>query len=136
MRLAAEGGTPAGAVVTAGGDGRHPYEGRGALLNATVQYMRCLRALSLAWAGLGDGIEQDGVIVRMAMSRGGGIVEMFTAETVACFGWQVREGQYRLVYLTDCARGPGPTRREARAYSDYASTRCVPCRAARAPSDL
>ncbi len=81
--------------------------------------MRCLHVSRLVRAELVQEIEQDGVIVRTAMSRGRGIVEMFTAETVPCFGWQIQEGQYRLVYLTGCARGPGPTRREARAYSDY-----------------
>ncbi len=81
--------------------------------------MRCLHVSSLVRAELVQEIEQDGVIVRTAMSRGRGIVEMFTAETVPCFDWQIQEGQYRLVYLTGCARGPGPTRREARAYSGY-----------------
>jgi hypothetical protein len=60
-------------------------------------------------------IAQDGVIVRTAMSRGQGSVEMFTAETTPCFGRQIQEGQFRLVYLTGpgAGHGPGQTRRAA-----------------------
>ncbi|MFD1662907.1 hypothetical protein ACFSL4_33260 [Streptomyces caeni] len=125
VRLAAEVGTPAGAEPLL-----LPEEAVAILkrsrLDATVQKMRCLHVSSLVRAELAREVEQDGVIVRTAMSRGQGIVEMFTAETAPCFGWQIQEGQFRLVYLTGSGpgHGPGPTRRaareqEARAYADY-----------------
>ncbi|WP_369225443.1 PD-(D/E)XK nuclease family protein [Streptomyces sp. R39] len=125
VRLAAEVGTPAGTEPLL-----LPEEAvailKSARLDATVQKMRCLHVSSLLRAELAREIEQDGVIVRTAMSRGQGIVEMFTAETNPCFGWQIQEGQFRLVYLTGPgpAHGPGPTRRaareqDARTYGDY-----------------
>ncbi|TDT31458.1 hypothetical protein EV562_11164 [Streptomyces sp. BK208] len=61
---------------------------KSARLDATVQKMRCRHVSSLVWAELALEIKQSGVIVRTAMSRGQGIVEMFTAETPPCFGWQ------------------------------------------------
>ncbi|MFE5372934.1 PD-(D/E)XK nuclease family protein [Streptomyces mirabilis] len=125
VRLAAEVGTPAGAEPLLLLEEAVAIL-KSARLDATVQKMRCLHVSGLVRAELVREIEQDGVIVRTTMSRGQGIVEMFTAETPPCFGWQIQEGQFRLVYLTGPgpAHGPGPTRRanreqEARAYGDY-----------------
>jgi hypothetical protein len=125
VRLVAEVGSPAGAEPLL-----LPEEAvailKSARLDATVQMMRCLHVSSLVRAELVREIAHDGVIVRTAMSRGQGIVEMFTAETTPCFGWQIQEGQFRLVYLTGpgAGHGPGQTRRaareqEARAYGDH-----------------
>ncbi|WP_239015044.1 PD-(D/E)XK nuclease family protein [Streptomyces sp. CdTB01] len=97
-----------------------------ARLDATVQKMRCLHATNRIRAELAGEIEQHGIIVRTAMSRGKGIVEMFTASPGPGFGWQIQEGQFRLVYLTGTGsgHGKGEQRRaarehEARAFGDY-----------------
>ncbi|MFF0133071.1 PD-(D/E)XK nuclease family protein [Streptomyces mirabilis] len=99
---------------------------RPARLDATVQKMRCLHATNRIRGELAGEIEQHGIIVRTAMSRGQGIVEMFTACPGPGFGWQIQEGQFRLVYLTGAGRGygKGEERRavredEARAFGDY-----------------
>ncbi|MHC8564190.1 hypothetical protein [Streptomyces sampsonii] len=49
-----------------------------------MQKIPCLHVSSLVRPELAQEIEQVGVIVRIAMSRGQGIVEMFTAETTLC----------------------------------------------------
>lgn len=97
-----------------------------ARLDATVQKMRCLHATNRIRRELAGEIEQRGILVRTAMSRGQGIVEMFTACPGPGFGWQIQEGQFRLVYLTGTGpgHGKGEERRaarehEARAYGDY-----------------
>ncbi|MGQ4480194.1 PD-(D/E)XK nuclease family protein [Streptomyces sp. SAS_276] len=99
---------------------------RPARLDATVQKMRCLHATNRIRAELAGEIEREGILVRTAMSRGQGIVEMFTACPGPGFGWQIQEGQFRLVYLTGAGpgHGKGEERRavregQARAYGDY-----------------
>ncbi|MEU1656598.1 hypothetical protein ABZ527_10655 [Streptomyces griseofuscus] len=81
VRLAAEVGTPAGAEPLL-----VPEEVvailKNARLDATVQKMPCLR--SLVRPELAQEMEQVGVIVRTALNRDQGIVEMFTAETTPC----------------------------------------------------
>ncbi|MFJ6898104.1 PD-(D/E)XK nuclease family protein [Streptomyces hokutonensis] len=98
---------------------------RPARLDATVQRMRCLHANRIR-AELAGEIEREGIVVRTAMSRGQGIVEMFTACPGPGFGWQIQEGQFRLVYLAGAGpgHGKGDVRRvvregQARAFGDY-----------------
>lgn len=55
-----------------------------------MQNMRCLHVSSLVRAELVQEIEQDGV-VRTAMSRGRGIVEMFTAKTAPASAGRFRK---------------------------------------------
>ncbi|MFD8722968.1 PD-(D/E)XK nuclease family protein [Streptomyces sp. NPDC059629] len=125
VRLTAEVGTPADEEPLLLPE-RAAAVLRSARLDATVQKMRCLHATNRIRAELAGEIEERGIVVRTTMSRGQGIVEMFTADSGPGFGWQIQEGQFRLVYLT--GRGPGYGRgeerravreEEARAHSDY-----------------
>ncbi|MFJ6908502.1 hypothetical protein [Streptomyces griseoluteus] len=80
VRLAAEVGTPAGAEPLL-----VPEEAVAILKNARLDDRAedaCLH--SLVRPELAQEMEQVGVIVRTAMSRDQGIVEMFTAETTPC----------------------------------------------------
>ena len=91
-----------------------------------MQKIRCLHAVNLIRDELAGEIEREAIVVRTAMSRGQGIVEMFTACPGPGFGWQIQEGQFRLVYLTGVGPGfgKGEDRRaareaEARVFGDY-----------------
>lgn len=97
-----------------------------ARLDATVQKMRCLHAMNLIRDELAGEIEREAIVVRTAMSRGQGIVEMFTTCPGPGFGWQIQEGQFRLVYLTGAGPGFGKgedcraaREAEASAFGDY-----------------
>src|SRR5262249_23976470 len=125
VRLSAEVGTPADTEPLL-----LPEEAAAVLgparLDATVQKMRCLHATNLLRAALAGEVERSGIVVRTTMRRGQGIVEMFTADSGPGFGWQIQEGQFRLVYLTGpgAGHGRGEERRatredEARAFGGY-----------------
>lgn len=109
---------------------------KNARLGATVQKMPCLH--SLVRPELAQEIEQVGVIVRTAMSRGQGTVEMFTAETTpgsvgrsrkASSGWSTWPAPAR-------HGGRSANRRLAPTATTSALTGHVPCWATSVPSDL
>lgn len=101
---------------------------RRARLDAPVQKMRYQYLADRIRAALASEVVRGELTVKATMSRGQGIVELFTAGPSPCFGWQLQEGQFRLVYLTDAGPGHGPgteqravREAEAREYREYFS---------------
>ncbi|RAG84020.1 hypothetical protein DN069_19130 [Streptacidiphilus pinicola] len=58
--------------------------------------------------------------MQSAMSRGQGIVEMFTALAGPALGWQIQEGQFRLVYPAGKESGHGSSQAARRVREEQA----------------